>query len=56
MGPTFDRKGEKGSPPSLAKAQICREAVAISAMTAQTSAMMMIATKTSVPARLFVTL
>jgi len=53
---TFDRKGEKGNPPSLAKDQICRDAVAISAITAQTSAMTMIATITLVAARLFVML
>ena len=46
---TFDKKGEKGKPPSRAKDQICRDAVAISAMTAHTSAMTTMATIISVP-------
>ena len=46
---TFDRKGENGKPPSRAKDQICRDAVAISAITAHTSAIMMMATMISVP-------
>lgn len=47
---TFDKKGEKGKPPSRAKDQICRDAVAISAITAHTKAMIMMATMMSVPA------
>lgn len=53
---TFDRNGENGRPPSLAKDHICREAVAISLMTAQTRVMIMMATMISVPTRLFVML
>lgn len=50
LGETFDKKGEKGKPPSRAKDQICRDAVAISAITAHTKAMTMMATMMSVPA------
>ena len=46
---TFDKNGEKGKPLSRAKDQICREAVATSAITAHTSAMMMIALIMLVP-------
>ena len=53
---TLDSQGENGSPPSRANDQICREAVAISLITAQTSVMMMMATMTLVPTRLFVVL
>lgn len=53
---TLDKNGENGSPLSRAKDQICREAVAISLITAQTSVMMMMATMTFVPARLLVVL
>lgn len=52
----MERKGEKGNPPSLENAQICRDAVAISAITAHTSAMTMMATMTLVPAKLWVIL
>lgn len=40
---TFFRKFEKGNPSSLAKDQICRDAVAISLMTAETMLMMIMA-------------
>ena len=53
---TLDRNGENGNPPSRANDQICREAVAISLITAQTRVMMMMATMTFVPARLLVVL
>ena len=46
---TFDKNGEKGKPLSRAKDQICREDVAISAMTAHTSAMIIIAAMMLVP-------
>lgn len=46
---TFDKKGENGRPPSRAKDQIWRDAVAISAITAHTSAMITMATMMSVP-------
>ena len=46
---TFDRKGENGKPPSRAKDQICRDAVAISAITAHTNAMIIMATMMLVP-------
>ncbi len=50
-GFTLDRKGLNGSPLSRAKLQICLLAVAISAMTAPTSVMMMIADMMFVAAR-----
>ena len=46
---TFDKNGEKGRPLSRAKDQICREDVAISAITAHTSAMTIIAAIILVP-------
>ena len=46
---TFDKNDEKGKPLSRAKDQICRDAVAISAITAKTSAITMMATMMSVP-------
>ncbi len=46
---TFDKNDEKGNPLSRAKDQTWREAVAISAITAHTSAIIMMATMISVP-------
>ena len=46
---TFDRNGENGKPLSRANDQICREAVATSAITAHTRAMIMIAVMMLVP-------
>ena len=54
--PTFCNCGEKGKPLSRAKDQICRDAVAISLMTAEMRVMITMATMISVPAWLFVTL
>lgn len=47
---TFCNCGEKGKPLSRAKDQICRDAVAISLMTAEIRVMMTMATMISVPA------
>ena len=46
---TFDKNDEKGKPLSRANDQICRDAVATSAMTAHTSAITMIAVMILVP-------
>lgn len=46
---TFAKNGEKGRPLSRAKDQICRDAVAISAMTAHTNAMITMAVMMLVP-------
>lgn len=46
---TFAKNGEKGRPLSRAKDQICRDAVAISAMTAHINAMITIAVMMLVP-------
>lgn len=47
---TLERKLENGRPPSLAKDQICRDAVAISAITAQTIVMIIMAVIVLAPA------
>ena len=54
-GLTFESWAENGNPLSRAKDQICRDAVAISLMTADTRVMMTIADMMDVPALLFVT-
>lgn len=46
---TFAKNGEKGRPLSRAKDQICRDAVAISAMTAQINAIITMAVMMLVP-------